>query len=156
MIAPEPAEDAAEAPQRSILNTWADLLFGIGGLIHAEARLIRAETSANFQGAGRNVLLLAAGGLLLLVALVFLAVAAVMALATVTGMLWALALVAIACLIIGIVLIRNAQRRLERQSFLPERALARMAADLDRMTERVDAPPPLPYEDPHATSPEAQ
>lgn len=151
MIAPEQTDTSQTAARRSILAVWIDVIASLSGLVQAEGRLIRVETAANFEGAGRSVLLLAAGGLLLLVTLVFLAVAGVMALATVVGMVWALLLVALGCLVAGGLLIGVARRRLDQQSFLPERSLARMAADLQRLADRIDAPPP-PYGDKDGTA----
>ena len=150
MTAPELTETAEAAAQRSILHVWIDVIASVSGLVQAEARLMRVETAANFEGAGRSILLLVAGGLLLLVALVFAAVAGVMALATLVGMLWSLLLVGLGCLLAGGLLIAVARGRLDRQSFLPERSLTRVAADLQRLADRVDSPP-LPYENQDGT-----
>ena len=145
MEGPEtPLQDEVR-PRRSIIDTWIEVFADISGLIRAEARLAREETAENFRGAGRSMMLLAAGGLLVLVALVFVAVAGVVALGAVIGTLWALLAVGLVCVLIGWLLIAAAQRRLEVQSFLPERALSRMAGDLQNMADRVDAPVHITY-----------
>lgn len=140
MAEPETFLTEEASPRRSIIDTWLEVFADLSGLVQVEARLAREETAENIRGAGRSIMLLAAGGLLVLVALVFVAVAGLVALAAVIGMMWALLTVAAISVLIGILLIAAAQRRLERQSFLPERALSRMAGDLQNMADRVDAP----------------
>ena len=147
MAGPEQPLTQDTPPRRSIIDTWIEVFADISGLVRLEARLAREETAENFRGAGRSMMLLAAGGLMILVALVFASVAGVVALAVLIGTLWALLSVGAVCLVIGGLLIAAAQRRLERQSFLPERALTRMASDLQNMADRVDAPGTITYGD---------
>ena len=147
MAGPEQPLTQDNPPRRSIIDTWIEVFADISGLVRLEARLAREETAENFRGAGRSMMLLAAGGLMILVALVFASVAGVVALAVLIGTLWALLSVGAVCLVIGGLLIAAAQRRLERQSFLPERALTRMASDLQNMSDRVDAPGTITYGD---------
>lgn len=147
MAGPEQPLTQDNPPRRSIIDTWIEVFADISGLVRLEARLAREETAENFRGAGRSMMLLAAGGLMILVALVFASVAGVVALAVLIGTLWALLSVGAVCLVIGGLLIAAAQRRLERQSFLPERALTRMASDLQNMADRVDAPGTITYGD---------
>lgn len=155
MAEPETFLTEEASPRRSIIDTWLEVFADLSGLVQVEARLAREETAENIRGAGRSIMLLAAGGLLVLVALVFVAVAGLVALAAVIGMMWALLAVAAISVLIGILLIAAAQRRLERQSFLPERALSRMAGDLQSMADRVDAPTTT-YGDEDDQSPEKQ
>lgn len=128
----------AEAPRRSILATWAEVVADAGGLLRAEASLARLETADNLKFAGRSVLRIGAGLLLMALAVVFLAVAAVVALAALVGLGWALLLVALGQAALGGLLLWQGQAGFAGLSLLPERAIARLSDDLARLGERTD------------------
>jgi hypothetical protein len=145
---PDPKLDARTAaqPRRSIVDTWTEVIADAGGLVRTEAALARAETAANLKSIGRQSAKLGAGAVLLSMALVFLTVAAVVAIAHLTGLLPALLIVAVLCVATGLLLLRSGQSRLSGQNLLPERTLGRMARDLDQLASR--AAPPVPSDMP--------
>jgi uncharacterized membrane protein YqjE len=128
----------AEAPRRSILGTWAEVVADAGSLLRTEAALARLETADNLKGAGRNALKMGAGLLLLAIAVIFLAVSAVVALAAVIGLGWALLAVALVNAAAGGWLMWQAQAGLADISLLPERTMARLSHDLEWLGERAD------------------
>lgn len=145
---PDPATDDAgdraaleQGPRRSIIDTWTELFADAGGLVRVEAALARAETAQNLQKIGRESAKMAAGFALLLMALVFLTVAAVVGIAHFIGYLAALLLVMLVCAGGGAGLILSGKNRLAGQTILPERVLKRMARGLDMIAERAPLPP---------------
>jgi hypothetical protein len=145
---PDPALDEAgdraaleQGARRSIVDTWMELFADAGGLVRVEAALARAETAQNLKAIGRESAKLAAGFALLLMALVFLTVAAVVGIAHFLGYLPALLLVMLLCVGGGVGLILSGKNRLAGQTILPERVLKRMARDLDVIAERAPLPP---------------
>lgn len=148
---PDPAPEAPTTSadvrgRRSLVGTWTEVVADAGGLIRAEARLARMETADNLKAVGRGSAAIGAGAVLLMLALVFVTVAAVAALAVLIGLIWALLGVAVACAVIGALLVNAGQARLSGQKLLPERTLKRMSNDLDRLAARASAPvaPPAP------------
>jgi hypothetical protein len=128
----------ADGPRRSILGTWTEVVQDAGGILRAEAALARIETADNLKGAGRNALKLGAGLLLLAIAVIFLAVGVVVALAALIGLGWALLVVALVNAAAGGLLMWQGQAGLARVSLLPERAMARLSGDLERLGERAE------------------
>lgn len=146
------AEDRAgleRGPRRSIVDTWIELFADAGGLVRVEAALARAETAQNLKAVGRQSAKMAAGFALLMMALVFLTIAAVVAIAHFIGYLPALLLVMVACAGAGVGLMLSAKTALAGQTILPERVLKRMARDLDVIADRA----PLPTVPPAAPLP---
>jgi hypothetical protein len=144
---PEPIKDDAgdrealsQGPRRSIVDTWIELLADVGGLVRVEAALARAETAQNLKVVGRESAKMAAGFALLMMALVFLTIAAVVGIAHFLGYLPALLLVTLMCAVGGIGLLVSGRNRLSGQTILPERVLGRMARDLDGLAERAPLP----------------
>lgn len=143
---PEPAADAGDragperAPRRSIVDTWIELFADAGGLVRVEAALARAETTENLKAIGRQSAKMAAGFALLLMALVFLTVATVVAIAHFIGYLPALLVVTLLCVGAGLGLMHSGRTALVGQTILPERVLKRMARDLDLIADRAPLP----------------
>lgn len=134
------------APRRSIVDTWVELFADAGGLVRVEAALARAETAQNLKAVGKQSAKMAAGFALLLMALIFLTIAAVVAIAHFIGYLPALLLVMALCAGGGVALMISGKNALAGQTILPERVLNRMARDLDVLAERAPlptAPPPV-------------
>jgi hypothetical protein len=145
-------ESNAAPGRRSIVGTWIEVAADAGGLIRAEAGLARAETRANLQAVGREYAKLGAGAVLLSMALVFLTVATVVALAHFIGLLPALLVVALVCVVAGALLLRAGGTAVSRLPILPERTLGRMSRDLDNLAARASPLAPLAPED----APEAE
>jgi hypothetical protein len=139
---------ARAAPRRSIVDTWIELFADAGGLVRVEAALARAETAQNLKAVGRQSAKMAAGFALLLMALVFLTVAAVVGIAHFLGYLPALLLVTAGCVGGGLALLVSGRKRLAGQTILPERVLTRMARDLDLLAERAPLPQAAPLPEP--------
>lgn len=135
-------EARERAPRRSIVDTWIELFADAGGLVRVEAALARAETAQNLKAVGRQSAKMAAGFALLMMALVFLTIAAVVGIAHFIGYLPALLLVTVLCVGGGVALLVSGKNRLAGQTILPERVLNRMARDLDVLAERAPLPPP--------------
>ena len=131
---------AAEPRRRSIVETWTEVVADAGGLVRAEAALARAETERNIRLIGRESAKILVGGMLALMALVFLTIAAVVALAEFIGLLPALLVVAGFSLGAGWLLISRGLEGVSGQSILPERVLKRMGRDLDRLADRAPLP----------------
>ncbi len=137
MTAEAPVEAPPPGPgRRSLVETWTEVVADASGLVQAEAALARAETSANLKALGLNSALLAGGVALMGLALVFLTVAAVVALAEAIGLLWALLAVGVACVAVGFVLIGSGRSRLAGQKLLPDRAIGRISSDLQALSAR--------------------
>lgn len=139
-------------PRRSIVDTWIELFADAGGLVRVEAALARAETAQNLKAVGKQSAKMAAGIALLMMALVFLTIAAVVGIAHFIGYLPALLLVTAGCVGGGLALLISGRNRLAGQTILPERVLNRMARDLDVLAERAPLPtaaaPPAPPVEP--------
>ena len=141
---PDPQADGASGageapgaePRRSIRATFTEVVADASGLVRTEAALARAETSANVRAIGRSSAVIGAGAVLMAVALIFLTVAGVVALASWIGMLWALLVMALLCGGLGFALVAHGQSRLSTQAILPERTLNRMSADLQKLAAR--------------------
>lgn len=128
---------ASEAPNRqSIPAMLADVAADVGGILRAEAVLGREEAAANARALAGSGLRLAAGLLMLSLMTTFGTVAIVVALADVIGLLWALLAVTALCLVAAIILIAAARRRFANASLLPDRSLARVSSDLERLSRR--------------------
>jgi hypothetical protein len=118
------------------VETFTEVVADASGLVQAEASLARAETAANMKALGVNAGLLAAGAMLLMLAIVFVTVAGVVALAALVGLGWALLIVAALCVLGGGLLVGSGRARLGAQKLLPERSLRRMSADLRSISNR--------------------
>ncbi|MGL6042335.1 MAG: phage holin family protein [Sandaracinobacteroides sp.] len=134
---------AAGARKQSIIETFIEVLADSGGLLRAEAALARAETGLNLRAAGLQSGKLLAGLVFLSLALVFLNIAVVVALAHFIGMLAALLIFAGLGTVAGGLLMRSGLRGLSSQQILPERTLGRISRDLGRLASRAALPEPL-------------
>lgn len=131
---------AAPTERRSIVQTWTEVFADAGGLVRAEAALARAETAGNLNAIARESAKVVVGGMLALMALVFLTVSAVVALAYFTGLLLALLIVALVCLGAGWLLVKQGLDGVSGLPVLPERSLRRMGNDLDMLADRAPLP----------------
>ncbi|MCG2841340.1 phage holin family protein [Sandaracinobacter sp. RS1-74] len=140
-----PGGAASAAPgRRSFVDTWTEVAADAGGLIRAEAAMARLETGENLRGFAGDAARIGAGALLISVTIVLLAVAAVVALAHLVGMLAALLIVAGICAVAGWLLVRSGKEAISTRRLLPERSLSRMSRDLERLSAQGA---PLPMEE---------
>lgn len=129
-----PGADAATGPRRSLVGTWSEVFADARSLIGTEAALARLEAAQNLRSFGLEALKLMAGALLLLVALVFLAVAAVVVASWWLGLAGALVLVAAVCVLAGFLLMRGASAAMGSANLVPKQSLARLSRDLERIS----------------------
>jgi len=141
--------DPADAPEeaegrRSLVETWTEVVADASGLVQAEAGMARAETAANLRAMLRSSIIILAGLVLCMVAITFLSVAAVVGLAALIGLGWALVSVATLCIVLGGFLVWKGQARMESQRILPDQSFSRISMDLQRLSARGRAMSPGP------------
>lgn len=117
--------------------TLADLIGQLTGdlaaLVRKEAQLARAEFGEKVDQAGRGVSGVAAGGLLLLAALLVLLQALVLALAKLVGPVWASLTVGVAVAAVGYVLMRAGMKALSPDGLKPDRSARQLKKDAELM-----------------------
>lgn len=118
------------------MEVVADVVADVSGIVRAELLLGRAETGDNIRALGASALRFGGGLLMVLLAATFGTVAMVVALAGVIGLIWALLLVTALCALFALLLLGRARKGLSTGRLLPEHSLARVAADLDRLSAR--------------------
>ena len=134
---PEPQQHADDlVERRSLIETWTEVVNDAACLLQLEVGLAREETAANVKALGRGTFKVIAGGLMCMTALIFAAVAAVVGLAKVVGLLWALLAVALGCVAIGLVLIWAGRSTLSETKILPDESIHRVSADLKQLSAR--------------------
>ena len=112
-----------------------DLLGQLGsdlaGLVRKESELIRAELSEKVSAAGKAVGDIAAGGLLLVAALLVLLQALVLALSKVMDPLWASLLVGVGVAAVGFLLVRIGMKALSLDGLKPDRTARQLRKDAE-------------------------
>ncbi len=132
-----PGHAAAPAAPESIAATARRVVADASTLIRTEATLARLETGANVREAGGVAARALLGLFLLGLALLFLLLGGLVALAGAIGWLGALLLTAAALGLTGGLLLGAARRGAGTLSLLPERTLGRIAADLRALSDRL-------------------
>lgn len=133
--APESA-DAGERGLRPVLRMWTEVANDAQMLVRSETKLTRDEIGANVKSYAISIGLVAVGAGLAALAVVFLLVAAVVALAQLIGILWALLVLGGGCLLVAAVLILVARAILARTSLLPKKSIDRISTNISQMTAR--------------------
>ena len=112
-----------------------DLLGQLGsdltGLVRKESELIRAELSEKVSAAGKAVGDIAAGGLLLVAALLVLLQALVLALSKVMDPLWASLLVGVGVAAVGFLLVRAGMKAISLDGLKPDRTARQLRKDAE-------------------------
>jgi hypothetical protein len=138
---PEVAPGAGPVPDppapETIAATARRVVADTSTLIRTEATLARLETGANVREAGGIAARALLGMFLLGLALLFLLLGGLVALAGAIGWLAALLLTAGGLGVGGALLLAAARRGAGQLSLLPERALGRIAADLRTLSARL-------------------
>ena len=115
----------------------ADLLGQLGGdiaiLVRKETELIRAEISEKMSSAGKAVVDLAAGALLLVAALLVLLQALVLALSKIMDPTWAALLVGLVVAGVGYFMVRAGTKMLSLKGLAPDRSARQLKKDADLM-----------------------
>ena len=115
----------------------ADLLGQLGGdiagLVRKEAELARAEVSEKLNSAGKAVTDIAAGGLLLVAALLVLLQALVLALSKIMDPIWAALLVGVVVAGVGYLLLRAGMKAISLKGLSPDRSARQLKKDAELM-----------------------
>ena len=115
----------------------ADLLGQLGGdiagLVRKEAELVRAEVSEKVNSAGKAVADIAAGGLLLVAALLVLLQALVLALSELMDPIWAALLVGVGVALVGYLLLRAGMKAISLKGLSPDRSARQLKKNADLM-----------------------
>lgn len=132
---PDAERNGADSPAspQPLFAALGDALADARGLIESQARMARAEAGRNARVIGGGAAMVAIGILLLSVAIVFLAVAAVVALAALIGLLWSLLAIAFVSALAAVLLMALGRSRIASQPLLPQRSIARIRGDLQRL-----------------------
>jgi xanthine/uracil permease len=117
--------------------TVVDLLGQLGsdlaGLVRKETELVRAEMSEKISNVGKAVGEIAAGGLLLMAALLVLLQALVLALSKIMDPTWASLLVGVVVAGIGYVMVRAGMKMMKPENLTPDRTARQLKKDADLM-----------------------
>jgi hypothetical protein len=124
--------DGGQAPRGAGIG---DLLGQLGtdlaGLVRKESELIRAELSEKVSRAGKAVADVAAGGLLLVAALLVLLQALVLALSKLMDPIWASLLVGLGVAAVGYLLVRAGMKAISLDGLKPDRTARQLRKDAD-------------------------
>ena len=128
------ARPLAEA--RTLPELVGELSGDLATLVRKESELIRTELGEKLQTAGKAAGEMAAGGLLMVAALLVLLQALVIALSKVMDPLWASLLVGGAVAVIGLVLVRMGMKMLNGKNLAPDRSTRQLRKDTQLMKGR--------------------
>lgn len=117
----------------SIGDLLRSLIGDIQHLLRTELRLFQAEIRGNVGGLKTGIILLAAGGTLMLAAIITLFAAFVGWLIPVVGHGWAELIVAVVSAIIGIILLGTGQKKLGGAGLSPDRSIASLKQDAETL-----------------------
>ena len=123
--------DGTQTPNegRTIPELISMLTSDLATLVRKESELVRAELSEKLRAAGKAAGEIAAGGVLLLAALLVLLQALVGALALMIGAIWAALLVGVVVAILGFVLVRTGLKLMKPENLSPERTARQLQKD---------------------------
>lgn len=107
---------------RGLGDLIGQLTADMAELVRKEMELVRAELREKANAAGRAVIDIAAGGLLLVAALLVLLQALVLALANLIGPVWAALLVGVVVAGVGYVLVRAGLKAISPDGLKPDRS----------------------------------
>ena len=114
-----------------------DLIAQLGGdlaaLVRKESELVRAEVSEKLNAAGKAVADIAAGGLLLIAALLVLLQALVLALSKLMDPIWAALLVGLSVAAVGFLLVRAGMKAISLDGLKPGRTARQLKKDAQLM-----------------------
>ncbi|MDZ4370611.1 MAG: phage holin family protein [Phenylobacterium sp.] len=129
--------DGGQAPRPGVGDLLGQLVDDMTGLVRKEVELIRVEMTEKVQRAGRAVADIAAGGLLLIAALLVLLQALVLALSKVMDPIWAALLVGLGVAGIGYLLVRSGMQALSLKGLSPDRSARQLRKDTELMTSNL-------------------
>jgi hypothetical protein len=118
---------------RTLPDLIGQLSGDLAGLVRKESELIRAELGEKVNTVGKAVGDIAAGGLLLVAALLVLLQALVIALSKVMDPLWASLLVGVVVAAVGFLLVRTGMKMMSPGGLKPDRAARQLKKDAELM-----------------------
>ena len=118
---------------RSLAELVSQLTSDLATLVRRESELVRTELGEKLHAAGRAVGEVAAGGILVLAALLVLLQALVLALAKVMDPIWAALLVGLGVAGVGIWLVRAGMKLMTPEHLSPERSARQLQKATDLM-----------------------
>ncbi len=121
---------------RSLAELVSVLTSDLATLVRRESELVRTELGEKLQAAGRAVGEVAAGGILVLAALLVLLQALVLALARVMDPIWASLLVGVGVAGLGVWLVRTGMKMMSPEHLSPDRSARQFQKDADLMKGR--------------------
>jgi len=128
---PSPAAEPRTAPE-----LISQLATDLATLVRKESELVRTELSEKAHTAGKAVGDIAAGGLLMVAALLVLLQALVIALSKVMDPLWASLLVGVVVAAVGYLLIRAGMKMMKPENLAPGRSARQLQKDAQLMKGR--------------------
>jgi hypothetical protein len=129
---------AQRHPDRSIVGLIADVISDLANLFQTELRLVRVEMNEKFHRLVSGGILIGAGAVAMLAALIILLFAIVRWL-EVAGVPqeWGLLIVGLAVAVVGIALLLKGINNFKRTSLVPNRTIHQMRADVSVVREHV-------------------
>jgi Na+/melibiose symporter-like transporter len=123
---------------QSIVDLLASVIRDVTGLFQSEIRLVRSEISEKVSDVSTSVTMIAAGGLVLFVAIIFLLLSLVRWLA-VAGIpdQWGYLIVGVVVLVIGAIVLMTGIQQIRGTSMVPDRALRQAREDLATVKEHL-------------------
>lgn len=118
---------------RGLTDLVAQLGGDLAALVRKESELVRAEVSEKLNAAGKAVADVAAGGLLLVAALLVLLQALVLALSKLMDPIWASLLVGLVVAGVGYMLVRTGMKAISLDGLKPDRTARQLKKNVDLM-----------------------
>lgn len=118
---------------RGLTDLIAQLGSDLAALVRKETELVRAEMAEKLNAAGRAVGDIAAGGLLLIAALLVLLQALVLALSKLMDPIWASLLVGLTVAAVGFLLVRTGMKAISLGGLKPGRTARQLKKDAELM-----------------------
>lgn len=121
---------------RTLPELVSQLTTDLATLVRKESELVRTELSEKLHSAGKAAGEIAAGGLLMVAALLVLLQALVLALSKIMDPLWASLLVGVVVAALGYVLVRAGTKMLKPGNLTPDRSARQLQKDAELMKGR--------------------
>lgn len=125
--------DATAPPRetRSLTDLIAQLGGDLAALVRKESELVRAEIGEKSRSMGKAVGDIAAGGLLMIAALLVLLQALVLALSRIMDPVWASLLVGVVVAAVGFLILRTGMKRMSAGALKPDRTTRQLKKDAE-------------------------
>lgn len=131
-------DGSPRTPDARTLPELVQALTGdLANLVRKESELVRAEVTEKLSATGKAVGEVAAGGVLLLAALLVLLQALVIALSKVMDPVWASLLVGVAVAAAGYLLIKAGVKMMKPANLTPDRSARQLSKDVQLVKEKV-------------------